>query len=42
MLQKNLKKLVLRRLHIVDLDGAKKGRIVNIHVLENSCFSKPN
>jgi len=25
----------IKRLHIVDLDGAKKGSIVNIHVLEN-------
>jgi phosphoribosylformimino-5-aminoimidazole carboxamide ribotide isomerase len=25
----------IKRLHVVDLDGAKKGSIVNIHVLEN-------
>jgi phosphoribosylformimino-5-aminoimidazole carboxamide ribotide isomerase len=25
----------IKRLHIVDLDGAKKGSIVNIHVLQN-------
>ena len=29
----------IKRLHIVDLDGAKKGSIVNIHVLENVASS---
>src|SRR5690242_9068434 len=32
---KGFEEASIKRLHIVDLDGAKKGSIVNIHVLEN-------